>query len=428
MFSKLKPKSEFSRNVLTLMTGTTIAQAIPIAISPILTRIYSPEDFGIFALYMSLVSAIAVLVTGKYELAILIPKKNEDAANILTLSIVIAITISFLLFLIILIFNEEITKLLGNQKISIWLYFIPLSVLLSGMYQSFNYWSNRNKEYKLMSKAIVLQSSSNAIGNLSFGFVNFAFVGLILTSIIKDVISLFYLVFKNKTSIEKYKNNIKINKMKILMYQYKQFPLHTLPQNFIYQGTLQLPIFVIKSMLSFAILGFFSLAYRVIATPISIIGNSLGQVYYQKASIMYQKDKEELYFYTRKMFIKLLLLSITIGATLIIFLPDLFSFIFGEKWVQAGKIAQYLMIYIIFNFALSPFTKIYLISKYNLFYLKWEIVRFISFSVLFIILYILNINSIEMFFLSFSILHFFMYILISIPILTKESFIWNNNV
>lgn len=80
---KFKPKSEFSRNVLTLMTGTTITQAIPIAISPILTRIYTPEDFGIFALYMSVVSIVSVVATGCYELAIMLPKKDEVWCQIL---------------------------------------------------------------------------------------------------------------------------------------------------------------------------------------------------------------------------------------------------------------------------------------------------------------------------------------------------------
>ena len=79
MLKHLKPKSEFGRNVLTLMTGTTIAQAIPIAISPILTRIYTPEDFGVFALYISISTIFAVIVTGRYELAIMLPKKNKDA-------------------------------------------------------------------------------------------------------------------------------------------------------------------------------------------------------------------------------------------------------------------------------------------------------------------------------------------------------------
>lgn len=90
MLKKLKPQSEFSRNVLTLMTGTSIAQAIPLAISPILTRIYTPEDFGIFALYMSVASMIAVTATGRYELAIMLPKKDDDAMNIVALSIVIS--------------------------------------------------------------------------------------------------------------------------------------------------------------------------------------------------------------------------------------------------------------------------------------------------------------------------------------------------
>jgi len=82
LLKRLKPKSEFSRNVLTLMTGTTIAQAIPIAISPILTRIYTPEDFGVFALYMSVASLLAVVDTGSYEHAIILPKKDEGAVNI----------------------------------------------------------------------------------------------------------------------------------------------------------------------------------------------------------------------------------------------------------------------------------------------------------------------------------------------------------
>jgi len=98
MLTKLKPKSEFSRNVLTLMTGTTIAQAIPIAISPVLIRIYTSEDFGVFALYMSIASILSVVATGRYEMAIMLPKKDSDAINVVVLSMII----SFLLVLYLL--------------------------------------------------------------------------------------------------------------------------------------------------------------------------------------------------------------------------------------------------------------------------------------------------------------------------------------
>ena len=85
MLKRLKPKSEFSKNVVTLMTGTTIAQAIPIAISPILTRIYSPEDFGMFALYFSILALVGVIATARYEIAIVLPKDDEEAIKILAL-------------------------------------------------------------------------------------------------------------------------------------------------------------------------------------------------------------------------------------------------------------------------------------------------------------------------------------------------------
>ena len=104
MIKKSKIKSEFTRNVLTLMTGTTISLAIPIAISPILTRIYTPEDFGVFSLYMAITTIIAVIATGRYELAIMLPKKDENAADILILSLIVSLVISLISFLIVFFF------------------------------------------------------------------------------------------------------------------------------------------------------------------------------------------------------------------------------------------------------------------------------------------------------------------------------------
>ena len=78
---------KFAKNVLTLLTGSTIAQAIPIAVSPILTRLYTPEDFGILALFLAIVSFIAIVFTGQYESAIILPEKYEDVINIFFLSL-----------------------------------------------------------------------------------------------------------------------------------------------------------------------------------------------------------------------------------------------------------------------------------------------------------------------------------------------------
>ena len=146
MIQRLKPKSEFSRNVLTLMTGTTIAQAIPIAISPILTRIYSPEDFGMLALFLALFSILSTIATGRYELAIMSPESDDEAKDIVFLSILVAIFVFFISTILIWFFDVEIAILLGNSEIKNWLYFIPFTVLSFGVYQSIDYWLNRQKK------------------------------------------------------------------------------------------------------------------------------------------------------------------------------------------------------------------------------------------------------------------------------------------
>ncbi|HFU77558.1 MAG TPA: translocase, partial [Epsilonproteobacteria bacterium] len=112
MLKKLKPKSEFSNNVLTLMTGTTIAQAIPIAISPILTRIYTPEDFGIFALFMAITGVFSVVASGRYELALMLPRKEEESINIFALGVIIIFFLTGLLFLVVLLFHPFLVVIL----------------------------------------------------------------------------------------------------------------------------------------------------------------------------------------------------------------------------------------------------------------------------------------------------------------------------
>ena len=145
MIDKLKPKSEFNKNVITLMTGTTIAQAIPIAISPILTRLYTPQDFGVFAFFLAITAIFGSIANARYELAIMLPKKDEDAINIFALGFIISTIISFLILVLVVLFNEYFVKLLGKKEIGIWFYFLPITVFLSGLWNNLNYFNNRKK-------------------------------------------------------------------------------------------------------------------------------------------------------------------------------------------------------------------------------------------------------------------------------------------
>ena len=121
--------SHFAKNVAILFSGTAIAQAIPIAVSPILTRLYSPDDFGLLAIYSACIMVLSVIATARFELAIALPDKVTDAANLFILTLKVCTLISLLLLIPIVLFADDIASSLGHEKLTPWLYLLPLSII-----------------------------------------------------------------------------------------------------------------------------------------------------------------------------------------------------------------------------------------------------------------------------------------------------------
>lgn len=354
------PKGSFTANVLILMTGTTLAQAITIAISPILTRIYSPDDFGIFALYFSIVSIISVLVTGKYELAIMLPEKDEDAVNIVALSIFISFFVSLITLLAIWIFNEPITIYFGNSEISTWLYFIPLIVLLAGIYNTLNYWSNRKKQYKRLAISRISQSGATSGINLGLGFSGFGESGLILGGIGGQTVATGVLGWQVWKEDKEKRELVTNEKIIIVAKKYGDFPKYSIPSDILFVLSNQLPLFMLN-LFNVASVGFYSLTLRVLASPIGLIAGSILDVFKQRASSDYMKYGNCSSIYL-KTFRSLIYLSMIPFLIFYFSAPYLFTFIFGTKWRIAGEYAQILSIMYFLKFISSPLSYIYYIA------------------------------------------------------------------
>ncbi len=315
VINKLKPKSEFSRNVLTLMTGTTIAQAIPIAISPILTRIYTPEDFGVFALFFALTMIFGSIVNGRYELAIMLPSEDEDAINIAALGIIIAAVISIVLFILILFFNQEIIGLLNNKDIYNWLYLLPISVFLIGLFNVLNYFNTRMKYYKDLSKALIYKSLVITVIQLSVGFIYQGATGLISGLIISNFFGNMKLS-KNIIQNKKLIASLSIIKMKTLAKRYINFPKFSMWSALASTSSQHLTSILISSFFTIATLGFYSLSEKVLGVPSALIGRSIGQVFFQQAT----KEKIETGAVAKTFkltFKKLFILSLPIFCTIL---------------------------------------------------------------------------------------------------------------
>jgi O-antigen/teichoic acid export membrane protein len=335
------------------MTGTTIAQAIPIAISPILTRIYTPEDFGVFALYISVASIIAVIATGRYELAIMLPKKDEDAMNIVVLSIVISFFVSLITLLIVFIFNSQITNLLENPEISSWLYFIPLTVLLTGMYQSFNYWNNRKKQYKKLATNKVVQSGITATTNLGMGLSGFGSSGLIFGKIFGQGVATAALGKMIWTEDKSFLQNVKVLKIMALVKRYIQFPKFDILASLFNVSSHYTTHILFNILFDTTTAGYYYLTQRVIGLPTAFIASAISDVFRQKASKDYKKYGNCINIYKRT-FNKLFILSLFPSLFLYVFVIDGFVIIFGQEWVSAGEYVQTLIPMFFIKFIASP--------------------------------------------------------------------------
>lgn len=373
---KLIPKSPYLRNVVTLMTGAGLAQAIPIAISPILTRLYTPEDFGVLALFMAISSIIGVLVTGRYELAIILPKSDRDAFHIVALSLSLSCLVSAVLFFCVVIFNSEITSLFGTAEISNWLYWVPLSTMLMGIYTSLNYWSNRKFNYRRLAISRVVQTVGSSIPQLAAGFVKSGPEGLVGGQLTGQLVAssvLAGLIYsEDKNQIKK----IKYKRLLVIAKKYINYPKFMIAGQLMNSLSSSLPLFLLSIFFNPAIAGFYALSQRVLVAPISLIGNAVGDVYRGDASKVYRENGNCLLIY-KKTFLRLSFLSLIFIFPVFLFGEDLFTFVFGENWGEAGKMASILSIMVFFQTVSSPLSHTVLFGNFQKIDLIWQIFRLV---------------------------------------------------
>jgi O-antigen/teichoic acid export membrane protein len=339
------------------MTGTTIAQAIPLAISPILTRMYAPDDFGLFALYASFAGLLTIIANGRYEFAIMLPKNDEDAANLVAISVSIAVLISLVTLFIVCLFNDQIAKLLGNQSVAIWLYFVPLTVLLIGIYQALNAWLNRNKLYTIIAGTRISQSATVATTNLTMGLFHAGGAGLIIGDMCGQAVIASLFAWHG---VKKGSNLIsKVNKRAIWdqARRYSVFPtinsLHAFSDIAQSSGA----VFLISHFFTSIILGYYSFGLRLLRAPLNLIGASVSQVFFQKVAAA-RSSGDNLRPLIISLVSKLALIAVPIFSIIIIGGPTIFSIIFGEQWREAGVYTQILSPWLALNFIVSPVSQI----------------------------------------------------------------------
>ncbi len=343
----------FLRSIVTLLTGATLAQLLPLLAAPLLTRLYGPEDFGLFAFYSGLMSNLAVVATGRYELAIVLPAEEDDAVHLLALSLLVAAAWTIALLIVGLLFGAPLAVWLGHPEIGPWLPLLAVTVGLAGTTQALTNWANRRRRDRLMSTSRFAQSGGMVTAQLSGGAMGAGEEGLILGQLTGQGIATLVLGWNLLITRFRLFRQVSWQKMVGLARQYHQFPAVNAVHAFVYAFQETGALWLLAHYGGPAALGFYGLTMRVLKTPVGLVGGVLGQVFYQRMAEVRNRG-ESLGPMLKRMAI--LLGTVALIPTLVLGLGGewLFAHIFGPQWAEAGRYAQWLSPFVLLYFVASP--------------------------------------------------------------------------
>lgn len=378
-------KEPFSKNVLILISGTTISHLIPLILYPAFTRLFTPADFGLFALFISIISLIDVISTGRLELAVVLPEKDKDSINVIAAGISFLLIICIILYLPVILLSDFISLQINNPEIKQWLFLAPIAIFIMGISKLFNYWLIRKKSFALFAANKIYQRILEGVFTLGFKaakFSNGLIVGDFVGRFSLAAISLFQAVKKGFMF-----NLINKRDMLKMVKRYKEYPLYNTIPSLLNTSCTLLPVFLISSFYDESTTGYYNLSRQILAIPIALISANISQVLLR--DITEKRNRNQMiYNDIKSLFYKLAVLSALFIIILFFSGPYLFGFFFGSDWKISGEYTQILVFSYAFSFIVTPLSSVFIALEKVKILSIWQISYFTLVCLLFFARYL----------------------------------------
>ena len=358
-----REKTGFAGNVLKLASGTMFSQVVSILAAPILTRLYAPEIFGITALFVSIASILSVIACMRYEIAIMLPEQDEEAANLLGISLGFTGMITMITIPLLWRGQATLIKWLNSPDLGLYLWLLPPAVFITGVFTTLNYWYSRTKHFGRLSIARVTSSLTTTPLTLGLGFAGHATAGSMIGANIAGqsvaTTILCWQIWRDDCTI--FLKSIRMRSMVEGLKRYKKFPLFDSWASLMNAISGQLPPLLLAFFFSSTVVGFYALGYRLLSMPSTLIGGAITQVFYQHAAVAHNDGT--LARVVGNTFTRLTALGLFPILLVMIAGKDIFSVVFGIQWAEAGVYAQILAPWILMNFVSSPISMVFSIME-----------------------------------------------------------------
>jgi len=330
------PQGEFFRGALTIAGATGAAQLIGILSSPIITRLYSPSDYGAFAVAGAVLTLLISVACIRYELAIPLPRSDDEAANVFALCLIVTAAISLGTVPILWLAGPWILDAIGASALSPVVLLLPLGVLAGGFLAAFTGWMIRTKSYSEIAANRLTQSGTVVVAQVGLGLVGAGAPGLLVGTVAGGFAGssrLFRAAWRKSHASFR---TVSRHGIWTAATRFRRFPIFSAPSVALNIVGLEIPLIWMVAHYGADTGGQFALAQRVVALPVSVLAAAVGQVFFAEAARLNPERPAEL----RPLFIRttrtLVLTAIgpfALGAIASLFL---FGIIFGQAWSDAG--------------------------------------------------------------------------------------------
>ena len=363
-FRSLRRNRSFLGGVLKLVGGTTIAQAISVLSAPILSRLYTPDAFGTLSIFASLVGVFSVIACLRFDLAIVLPKEENEAASLFNVSLLAATFVAVLSALGLMVWGNQLIQLLEAPDLIPFLWMIPVTLFIQGFHLANISWNTRKKRFGRLSIARILASLTTSLLPIVLALIGKASSTSLVLSWIAGTI-VFSGVLASQVWKDSWRLFLEYFKVKLLTHsvvRYRKFPLIDFWGSFINNLSWQLPPLIISPLFTPSAVGFYSLANRVLLLPMTLIGNAVSQVFFQRASETHARQSN-LAESVEIVFRQLVALGLFPAILLTILGRELFITVFGITWAEAGVYAQILGPWLFFLFISSPISNLFVVLE-----------------------------------------------------------------
>ena len=383
------------RGMVTLALGSGIGRAIGIAAIPVLTRLYTPEDFGVLAVFTALVAILAPLVTLRYVLALPLPRHDGVAMNLLAVSTGLMLGLSALVALALWLGGETLLKLMSMQALAPWWWLIAGGVLGTATYESLTFWATRRRAYKVIAQTNVTQSAAGAVVKVGLGLLSMQPLGLLVGQVIAQAGGTGRLM---RSFLAEFRINwryISRSRMRKVAWRHRGMPIWRLPSRFLMMYTEKAPIFFISAAFGASISGLYAMATMILIMPVTLLSQTTSQAFYAELS---RSDVTRSMVEKHRISMEVMKKFLALGALLVlltwVFADIAVVNILGDHWAGAAIYMKIMSIPYALRLVYGPISTIFTVLEMHKFYLILNVQRAVLITLAFIISFTQGFSSV----------------------------------